>query len=83
MYTEHMVDNPLYSDTGSIHESYRDRNLSIAANPQYGTRAEVTHTTYETISEFPPRLKGIANTIKFNAIQYHTSTFSQGQISRN
>lgn len=54
-----MVHNPLYTDSGSFRGSgeFRDRNPSIAQNPQYGTRAEVVPVTYETISDFPARPK--------------------------
>lgn len=57
-YAERMVLNPIYNDTGSSDE-LRDRSLSVAQNPQYGTRAEVlsVHATYETISEFPAQHK--------------------------
>ena len=56
-----MVLNPIYTDSGSFGGSsdFRDRNLSlsVAQNPQYGTRAEVVPVTYETITDFPARPK--------------------------
>ena len=65
-YSERMVLNPIYNESQSSHENgeFRDRNLSVAQNPQYSTRAEVlpVHVTYETISDFPGRRKtGMAN----------------------
>ena len=58
-YSERMVLNPIYTDSGSFCGSgeFRDRNLSVAQNPQYGTRAEVVPVTYETINDFPTRPK--------------------------
>ena len=57
VYTEHMVVNPIYSEqSGEFNNS-----ISVAANPQYGTRAEVIQgqvATYEDIKDFPHRPEG-------------------------
>ena len=53
-----MVVNPIYSEqSGEFNNS-----LSVAANPQYGTRAEVIQgqvATYEDIKDFSCHPKGI------------------------
>lgn len=68
-----MVFNPLYTDSGSFqgNSESRDRHLSlsVAQNPQYGTRAEVVTAgpvTYETISDFATRPKtGMVNILYY------------------
>lgn len=57
VYTEHMVINPIYSEQSSEFNN----SISVAANPQYGTRAEVIQgqvATYEDIKDFPCRPEG-------------------------
>ena len=51
VYTEHMVVNPIYSEQSSEFNN----SISVAANPQYGTRADVIQgqvATYEDIKDF-------------------------------
>ena len=52
-----MVVNPIYTN-----DTDNSVLLSVAANPQYGTREDVTMTqaaAYEDIEDFPKRRKGM------------------------
>ena len=53
--TEHQVVNPIYND--SLHGSgeFGTKQLSVAENPQYGTRADIT---YELINDLPTQPRG-------------------------
>ena len=57
VYTEHMVVNPIYCEQSSEFNN----SISVAANPQYGTRAEVIQgqvATYEDIKDFSCQPEG-------------------------
>lgn len=51
-----MVVNPIYNNSMNESIECRNRNLSIADNPQYATREAAT---YETINDLPTQPRGI------------------------